>query len=53
MKNKAKFKKLDVHKFVPRASAKDMPPGTIQYVGKPREEKTRIDLIEYNESEVA
>jgi magnesium transporter len=53
MKNKTKFKKLDVHKFVPRASAKDMPPGTIEYVGKPREEKTRIDLIEYNESEVA
>jgi magnesium transporter len=53
MKNKAKFKKLDVHKFVPRVSAKDTPPGTIQYVGKPREEKSRIDLIEYNESEVA
>lgn len=53
MKNKSKFKKLDVHKFVPRALAKDTPPGTIQYVGKPREEKTRIDLIEYNESEVA
>ena len=52
MKNKSKFKKLDVKKFVPKASGKDSPPGTVHYVGAPREEKTRIDLIEYNESEV-
>ena len=52
MKNKSKFKKLDVKKFVPKASGKDAPPGTVQYVGIPREEKTRIDLLEYNETEV-
>ncbi len=53
MKNKTKFKKLDVHKFVPRASGKDTPPGTVQYVGKPRSEKSKIELIEYNEFEVS
>lgn len=53
MKHKDKFKKLDVKKFVPRASGKDTPPGTVQYVGLPREEKIRIELIEYNETEVA
>jgi magnesium transporter len=52
MKNKSKFKKLDVKKFVPRASGKDTPPGTVQYVGLPRTEKTKIELIEYDESEV-
>jgi magnesium transporter len=53
MRNKNKFKKLDVQKFVPRVSGKDTPPGTIQYVGIPRGDKTRIGLIEFNESEVA
>ena len=53
MKNKNKFKKLDVHKFVPRVSEKGTPPGTVQYVGIPRTEKTKIELIEYNESEIA
>jgi magnesium transporter len=52
MKNRNKFKKLDIQKFVPRASGKDTPPGTIQYVGLPRETKTKIELIEFNESEV-
>ncbi len=52
MKNKNKFKKLDVHKFVPRASGKGTPPGTIQYVGIPRAVTTKIELIEYNENEV-
>lgn len=53
MKNKKKFKKIDLRKFVPSASGKDTPPGTVQYVGEPRVAETRIDLIEYNESEVA
>jgi magnesium transporter len=52
MRNKNKFKRLDVHKFVPRVSGKDTPPGTIQYVGLPRADKTKIELIEFNESEV-
>ncbi|MCL4481043.1 MAG: magnesium/cobalt transporter CorA [Bacteroidetes bacterium] len=50
MKSKSKFKKLDVKKFVPKASGKDTPPGTVQYVGVPRDEKIKIDLIEYDES---
>ena len=53
MKNKTKFKKLDVHKFVPRSHGPDTIPGTVQYIGKPRSEKTKIELLEYNESEVA
>lgn len=52
MKKKNKFKKIDVRKFVPKASGKDTPPGTVQYVGQPRSEEIRIDLIEYNETEV-
>ncbi|MEK7718510.1 MAG: hypothetical protein AAB347_02695, partial [Bacteroidota bacterium] len=51
MKNKNKFKKIDVHKFVPRVAAKDTPPGTLQYVGKPRTEPYKIELVEYNESD--
>ncbi len=51
MKNKNKFKKIDVHKFVPRVATKDTPPGTLQYIGKPRTEPCKIELIEYNESE--
>ena len=51
MKSKSKFKKLDVKKFVPKASGKDTPPGTVQYVGVPREEKIKIDLIEYDDSD--
>jgi magnesium transporter len=52
MRRKSKFKKIDVRKFVPRASAKYSPPGTVQYIGKPRSEETRIDVIEFSESEV-
>jgi len=51
MKNKNKFKKIDVHKFVPRVAAKDTPPGTLQYVGRPRTEPCKIELVEYNESD--
>jgi len=53
MKNKKKFRKLDLNKFVPRASGKNAPPGTVQYVGQPRVEDSRIELIEYNETDVS
>jgi len=53
MKNKSKFKKIDVRKFVPSASAKDTPPGTVEYVGQPRTEETRIDLLEFSETDVS
>lgn len=53
MKNKHKFKKLDVRKFVPKASGKNTPPGTVQYVGMPREEPARIEIIEYDEFEAS
>lgn len=51
MKNKNKFKKLDVKKFVPKAGGAGNPPGTIKYVGIPREEKSVIDIVEYNAEE--
>ncbi|MCE1199507.1 MAG: magnesium/cobalt transporter CorA [Marinilabiliales bacterium] len=51
--SKHKFKKLDVKKFVPSALGRDSAPGTIQYTGVPRSGKATIDLIEYNETEVA
>jgi len=50
---KSKFKKIDIHKFVPKASEKGTVPGTVQYVGSHRAETSVIDLIEYNDSEVA
>jgi magnesium transporter len=53
MKNKHKFKKIDVHKFVPRASDKNTPPGTVQYFGIPRIEQPVIKLIEYDDDEAA
>ncbi len=49
MKNKNKFKKLDVNKFVPKASGKHTPPGTVQYVGKARDEQPKIEVVEFNE----
>jgi magnesium transporter len=51
MKNKHKFKKIDVHKFVPRVAAKDTPPGTLQYIGRHRTEPYKIELVEYDESD--
>jgi magnesium transporter len=51
MKNKHKFKKIDVHKFVPRTSDINTPPGTVQYFGIPRAEQPVIKLIEYDDAE--
>jgi magnesium transporter len=53
MKNKSKFKKIDVRKFVPKASGQNTAPGTVQYIGKPRQEHSRIELTEYDEFEIA
>ena len=50
---KHKFKKLDVGKFVPKTSGKALVPGTVKYVGAERNATSRIDLIEYNDAEVA
>jgi magnesium transporter len=50
---KNKFKKLDVNKFVPKASEKATVPGTVQYVGSHRSESSVIDLIEYHDAEVS
>ncbi len=52
MKNRGRLKKMDVHKIVPKAAKKGTVPGTITYVGKPRMEMIRIELIEYDEASI-
>jgi magnesium transporter len=50
VKHKKKFKKIDLHKFVPKTAHQATIPGKVVYIGKTREEKVRIDLIEYDEA---
>ena len=52
MKHKKKYKKIDLHKFVPKTIHQGTVPGKIEYIGKPRDEKVSIDLLEYDESNV-
>jgi len=52
MKHKRKFKKIDLHKFVPKTIHEGTVHGMIEYIGKPREETVHIDLLEYNELNV-
>ncbi len=48
----AKIKAIDLHKFVPRMAHKGTSPGTVEYIGKPRQEKIGIDVIAYDEANV-
>jgi len=48
-KNSNSIKKIDLHKFLPRTSGKPTPPGTIEYIGKPRRTPVSIDVILYGE----
>ncbi len=52
MSTRKKYKKIDLHKFVPRTLHQGTIHGRIEYIGKPRDEKIKIDLLEYNESNV-
>lgn len=47
-----KIKKIDLHKFVPRTARKGTSPGTVEYIGKPRQETIGISVISYDESGV-
>ena len=47
------LKKIDLHKFVPRTAQKGSIPGTVEYIGKPRVEDVKIDVLEYDESQTA
>ena len=50
MKNRGKLKRMDVRKIVPKTAVKGAVPGTISYVGKPRNEQIKFDIVEYDES---
>lgn len=50
--HKKKYKKIDLHKFVPRTLHQGTIHGKIEYIGKPRDEKIVIDLLEYDDSSV-
>jgi len=47
-----KFLGIDLHKFLPRTSGKAAPPGTIEYIGKPQQMPTSMEVISYGEQEV-
>lgn len=51
-KHKKKYKKIDLHKFVPKTILQGTIHGKIEYIGKPRDEKITIDLLEYDDSSV-
>ncbi len=52
MKRKRKLKKIDLHKFVSKTAQRGSIPGTVEYIGHPRKEDVRIDLLEYDESTI-
>ena len=52
MKHKKKFRKIDLHKFVPKTVHEGTVHGKVEYIGKPRESIVIIDLLEYDESDV-
>ena len=50
MKRKRKLKKLDLHKFVSKTAKRGSIPGTVEYIGKPRKEEVKIEVLEFDES---
>ncbi|MCL1932943.1 MAG: magnesium/cobalt transporter CorA [Candidatus Azobacteroides sp.] len=47
-KKKSGFiKGIDLHKLLPRTSGKAAPPGTIEYIGKPQQMPTSMEIISY------
>ncbi|MDP4203908.1 MAG: magnesium/cobalt transporter CorA [Bacteroidota bacterium] len=47
-----KIKKIDLHKFVPRMAQKGTSPGTVEYIGKPRQETIGINVVAYDDTRV-
>lgn len=45
-----KIKSIDLHKFLPRTAQKGTSPGTVEYIGKPRQKDVEIAVIEYDEA---
>ena len=49
MKRKRKLKKIDLQKFVSKTAKRGSIPGTIEYIGQPREDKVKIEVLEFDE----
>ena len=49
MKRKRKLKKVDLQKFVSKTAKRGSIPGTVEYIGQPREEKVKIEVLEFDE----
>jgi len=52
MKHRRKLKKIDLNKFVSKTAQGGSIPGTVEYIGQPRDENIRIDVLEYDESSI-
>jgi len=50
MKRKRKLKKIDLQKFVSKTAKRGSIPGTVEYIGLPRDEKVKIEVLEFDES---
>jgi len=50
MKRKRKLKKIDLRKFVSKTATGGSIPGTVEYIGQPRVEDVRIEVLEYDET---
>jgi len=49
MKHIKKFRKIDLHKLVPKTVHEGTVHEKVEYIGKPRKEIVKIDLLEYDE----
>lgn len=52
MKRNKKFKKIDLHKLVPKTVHQGTVHGMVEYIGKSREANVTIDILEYDEVNV-
>ena len=50
MKRKRKLKKIDLRKFVSKTAKRGSIPGTVEYIGQPREDKVKLEVLEFDES---
>jgi magnesium transporter len=52
MKRKRRLKKIDLRKFVSKTAKRGSIPGTVEYIGQPRIEDIKIEILEYDESKI-
>lgn len=50
---KRKLKKVDLRKFVSRTGKRGSVPGTVEYIGQPRLETVKIEVLEYDEHTIS